>query len=116
MDLKVAIVGSRSLTADIGKFVPPDTTLLISGGARGIDRCVREFAKASGIPILEYLPEYEKYKGSAPILRNIEIVNAADLLIAFWDGKSKGTKFTIDRAQKLGKKVFVITRDDLYVK
>ncbi len=102
--MKVAIVGSRSLTADIGKFVPPDTTLLISGGARGIDRCVREFAKASGIPILEYLPEYEKYKGSAPILRNIEIVNAADLLIAFWDGKSKGTSLRRTGRKSLAKR------------
>lgn len=107
--MKVAVIGSRSLTvSNLGDYLPQDTTEIISGGAKGIDTCAREYALSHGIKLTEYLPEYEKYGRAAPLKRNITIIQNADLVLAFWDGKSKGTKFVIDNCKKLGVEVTVI--------
>lgn len=108
--MKVAVVGSRSLTVkDLGKYLPCGTTEIISGGARGVDTCAREYAKANGVKLTEYKPDYVKYGRAAPLKRNVTIIEGADLVLAFWDGKSRGTKFVIDNCRRLGKpvKVFV---------
>ena len=107
--MKVAVVGSRNLSVrDLGDYLPPETTEIISGGARGVDTSAREYANAHGIPITEILPDYKKYPGRiAPLKRNIEIIEKADLVLAFWDGESHGTKFVIDNCRKLGKRVIV---------
>lgn len=107
--MKVAVIGSRGLTVDnLGDYLPENTTEIISGGAKGIDACAKEYANANGIRLMEFLPEYEKYGKNAPLKRNITIIENADLVIAFWDGKSRGTKFVIDKCQALGKNLQVI--------
>ena len=55
--------------------------------------------------------EAQKYGKAAPLKRNITIIEYADLVLAFWDGKSRGTKFVIDQCKRLGVpvKVFVPT-------
>lgn len=80
-------------------------------GAKGIDTCAREYAVSNGIKLTEFLPEYEKYGRSAPLKRNITIIENADLVLAFWDGTSRGTKFVIDNCKSHGipVKVFVPT-------
>lgn len=101
--MKVAVIGSRGLIVnDLGKYLPEDTTEIISGGARGIDTCAREYALAHNIKLTEFLPEYEKYGRSAPLKRNITIIKNADIVLAFWDGISHGTKFVIDNCKKMG--------------
>lgn len=102
---KTAIVGSRNLNVNIENYIPPNTTLIISGGAKGIDKLAEYYANEHKIPIQTFLPNYETYGRAAPIVRNQEIVNACDTLVAIWDGKSKGTKSTIDFAIKSGKTV-----------
>ncbi|MBQ5318392.1 MAG: hypothetical protein J6K17_04805 [Oscillospiraceae bacterium] len=107
--MKVAVIGSRSLTiSNLGDYLPQDTTEIISGGAKGVDTCAKEYAFSHGIKIREYLPEYEKHGKAAPLKRNITIIQNADLVLAFWDGKSKGTKFVIDNCARLGVKVRVV--------
>ncbi len=107
--MKVAVIGSRGLTiTNLGDYLPHNTTEIISGGAKGVDACAREYALAHSIKITEYLPEYEKFGRVAPLKRNITIIQNADLVIAFWDGKSKGTKFVIDNCEKLGVEARVI--------
>ena len=65
--MKVAVIGSRGLTiSNLGDYLPCDTTEIISGGAKGVDTCARNYALSHGIKITEYLPEYEKY-GTRPI-------------------------------------------------
>ena len=83
-------------------------TEVISGGARGADTYAREFAIKYNLPLTEYLPEYDKYGKTAPLVRNKLIVENCDCLIAFWDGASKGTKFTLDYAKEKGKKVKIV--------
>ena len=111
--MKVAVIGSRGLTvAALGKYLPEDTTEIVSGGAKGVDTSAREYAQSHGIKLTEFLPEYDKYGRSAPLKRNITILESADVVLAFWDGQSHGTKFVIDNCKQRGiqVKVFVPTK------
>lgn len=83
--MKVAVIGSRGLKVeDLGKYLPADTTEIISGGAKGVDTCAREYALSHGIKLTEFKPNYARYgKNAAPLKRNITIIENADLVIAF---------------------------------
>lgn len=106
--MKVAVVGSRNLTVqDLEKYLPEGVTEIVSGGAKGIDTCARNYARANGLALMEFLPEYEKYGRGAPLRRNLQIIDYADAVVAFWDGKSSGTKYTIEQCQKKGKEVMI---------
>lgn len=108
--MKVAVVGSRNLTINnLGDYLPKDTTKIISGGARGIDRCARAYAKSHNIKLMEFLPEYERYGRSAPIKRNLQIIRYADMVLAFWDGKSNGTRFVIENCKNENVPIKVFT-------
>ena len=72
----------------------------MSGGAKGVDTSARKYAKEKGVKLTEFLPEYEKYGRSAPLKRNITIIEYADAVLAFGDGQSRGTKFVIDNCRK----------------
>ncbi len=107
--MKVALIGSRNLKkVDFNKYLPPDTTEIVSGGAKGIDTFAEEFAKKHHFPLKVFLPDYEKYGKFAPLKRNIQIIDYSDLIITFWDGKSKGTKFVIDNCNKKNKNIRII--------
>lgn len=107
--MRVAVIGSRGLIVnDLGKYLPEGTTEIVSGGARGIDQCAREYAITHGIKLTEFLPEYNKFGRSAPLKRNITIIQNSDMVIAFWDGRSHGTKFVIDKCRELGVKLVVV--------
>lgn len=101
---KIAIIGSRGLIInDLEKYLPEDITEIVSGGAKGIDTCAKEYALSHGIKLTEFLPEYERYGRAAPLKRNDKIVDYADVVLVFWDGKSRGTKYVINRCEKLEK-------------
>lgn len=111
--MKVAVIGSRNIhIIDLKKYLPGGTNEIISGGAKGVDLCAKFYAKQNNIPYTEYLPEYQKYGKAAPLRRNDKIVDAADLVLAFWDGKSKGTKYVIDKCNKIGKPIVVTVNPD----
>ncbi len=109
--MKVAVIGSRNLIVeDLGIYLPQGVSEIVSGGAKGIDSCAREYAKLNNIKLTEFLPEYKKYGKSAPLKRNLQIIDYADSVIAFWDGQSKGTKYVIDKCKKKNKKVTVFLK------
>ena len=103
--MKVAVIGSRGLTVinDLGKYLPEGTTEIVSGGARGIDTCARDYANAHDLKLTEFLPEYEKYGRTAPLKRNDTIIEYADTVLAFWDGESRGTAYVIRKCREMGK-------------
>ena len=101
--MKVAVIGSRGLAvSNLDQYLPPDTTEIVSGRARGVDTSARIYAQAHGLKLTEFLPEYGRYGRSAPLKRNISIIEYADLVLAFWDGHSRGTKFVIDNCKRMG--------------
>ena len=106
--MKVAVIGSRGLIVnDLGKYLPENTTEIVSGGAKGIDTCARDYALSHDLKLTEFLPEYSRYGRGAPLKRNLQIIEYADVVIAFWDRQSKGTKNVIENCKKLNVKVDV---------
>lgn len=100
--MKVAVIGSRDLSiSNLRDFLPEDVTEIVSGGARGVDTSAKRYAVQNNLSYREFLPEYEKYGRAAPLRRNIQIIEYADLVLAFWDGESPGTKFVIEKCKKM---------------
>lgn len=100
--MKLAVIGSRGfnnyplMEDHLSKYNP---THIVSGGAQGADKLAELYAVRHGIETIVYKPDWTVGR-HAGFLRNIQIVDSADCIIAFWDGKSKGTKHTIDYANK----------------
>ncbi len=110
--MRVAVIGSRdadeSVEALIRDNLPPYTTEIVSGGAKGVDEAARKVAAALGIPFREFLPDYDTYGKRAPLVRNDQIIDYADMVLAFWDGKSSGTKYVVASCLKRSKRVVYI--------
>ncbi len=101
--MKVAVIGSRDIyDVELGAFLPIATTEIVSGGARGVDACARRYARNHKLKLTEFLPDYDTYGRTAPLRRNDEIVRYADLVLAFWDGTSRGTRYVIRRCREEG--------------
>jgi len=112
--MKVAIIGSRNIVVkNFSPYLPKECVEIVSGGAVGIDRCAAEYAKATGLILTEFLPQYQRYGRGAPIVRNKQIVEYADYVLAFWDGTSKGTKSVIQLCERLGKSYRIILSEEL---
>lgn len=102
--MKVAVIGSRSITnIEIERYIPKGITMLITGGAIGVDRIAEKYADRMKIKKQIFLPDYERYGKSAPLMRDRLIVDNADIVIAIWDGVSGGTNYTIKYAERTGK-------------
>ena len=110
--MKVAVIGSRKLQVNnLEDYLPDGVTEIVSGGARGIDTCARRYARLHGIKLTEFLPDYRRYGRGAPLKRNLQIIEYADMVLAFWDGASRGTKFVIDQCKERGIPVKVLLMD-----
>ena len=108
-DMKLLVVGSREITNfDLSPYIPDGVDMIISGGANGIDKAAEKYADSHRISKIIIRPQYERYGRGAPLKRNQEMVDMADSVLVIWDGKSRGTKFTIDYAEKVGKRVTLI--------
>lgn len=111
--MKIAVIGSRTfdnyelLCKSLDTFYPK-ITQIISGGALGADSLAERFAKEQGISTLIFKPDWEKYGKVAGFIRNKDIVESADIVVAFWNGVSKGTFNSIDHAYKMKKSVIIV--------
>ncbi len=107
--MKLAIIGSRNLTVEnLDDYIPENVSEIVSGGAKGIDTCAREYAERKGIKLTEFLPDYSRYGRAAPLKRNEQIAEYADEALAFWDKKSRGTEYTLKCFKKLYKNVRIV--------
>ena len=110
--MRVAIIGSRSLSSLnldwLLSHIPPAASEIVSGGAAGVDEYARLAAQATGLPLREFLPDYERFGKQAPLRRNIEIIGYSDLVLAFWDGHSRGTIHVAGECVKRGVPVRLI--------
>jgi hypothetical protein len=80
---------------------------IVSGGARGADRLGEEYAEKRGLPIRRFPADWDAHGRRAGFLRNAQMARYADVLIAFWDGKSKGTQHMIGEASRNGLETFI---------
>jgi len=85
-------------------------TEVVSGGARGVDSYGEAWAKARGIAIKRFPADWSTHGKKAGFLRNVQMAEYADVLVAVWDGKSRGTRHMISAAlrRKLKVKVFIL--------
>lgn len=81
--------------------------IIVSGTAKGADKLGERYAKNKGFKIAPFPADWDKFGKSAGYKRNEQMALYSDVLIAFWDGSSKGTKHMIDLAKKHNLKVFV---------
>ena len=124
-ELRVIIAGSRdfndyellkksAIEIITKKTMLPDLTRIISGGARGADSLGERFANEMGLEISRFIPDWDGLGKRAGYVRNAEMAKFAveddndGMLIAFWDGQSRGTKHMIDLAKRYGLEVHVV--------
>lgn len=116
---KVIIAGSRDfcseehyklLEAQMDQLVLslglPDE--IVSGGARGADKLGERYASENGIGIARFVPDWDGLGKRAGFVRNQDMGNYGDTLVAFWDGQSKGTRHMIEFAIKRGLNVITV--------
>lgn len=97
--MKVAVVGSRAAGSEtydmILRQLPIGCSEIVSGGAGGVDLLAKRAARQLGLKYTCIRPNYSKYGRVAPLVRNNEIVDRADYVLAFWNGYSKGTRHAL---------------------
>ena len=99
--MKLLIAGSRSIKEyDIEKLIPEEVTLIITGGAMGIDAIAERYADKRGISKLVLRPQYKLYGKGAPLKRNEAMLEFCDAALVIWDGRSRGSRYTIGQAKK----------------
>jgi len=84
-----------------------EITEIVSGGAPGPDTAAVYIAQKGGIPYRVFHAQWNQHRRAAGIIRNRQMAEYADALIAVWDGESRGTKNMIETMKKMGKPVFV---------
>lgn len=93
---------------DIERYIPEDTTEIITGGTRGINKRVERWADKNRIPKLIIKPDYKQNGSAAVILVSETIVECADYVVCIWDGESEGTAHAISYAKQLGKPLHAV--------
>ncbi|MGI6031125.1 MAG: SLOG family protein [Eubacteriales bacterium] len=110
--MRIAIIGSRNTHGytleQLSQHIPDGCSMVLSGGAEGIDTLAREYAQQNGLAYQEFLPDYAQYGKAAPLHRNQQLVEASDYVLAFWDRRSRGTQQAIAHCLKAGIPVRII--------
>jgi hypothetical protein len=112
--MRTLVCGSRDFvdgplifkTLDVMK---PTITCVIAGGARGPDTIAVEWAKLRGVAYEIYPAQWGRNGKAAGFIRNREMIEVCEQVVAFWDGRSHGTKNTIQRAQSHNLPLFIMT-------
>ncbi len=107
--MKLMIAGSRNIKEfDLSQYISDDVDTIISGGADGIDALAEKYADEKRLSKIIIRPKYNIYGRGAPLKRNEEMIKMADKILVIWDGKSRGTLYTINYSKKIGKEIEII--------
>ena len=107
--MKLLIIGSRSITDfELSPYVSADVDTIISGGASGVDSLAEQYADLHHLSKYIMRPCYSLYGRYAPLKRNERMVDMADAVLIIWDGKSKGTQYTLNYTKKSNKQMQLI--------
>lgn len=121
--MKIAIIGSRTFNnyqllediIDQYKSVnQTHYTAVVSGGAKGADTLAERYAEKNNLKKIIYYPDWDRHGKQAGFLRNTTIIEDADIVFAFWDGYSRGTLDSINKAKQRNK--IIIITDFLKIK
>ena len=117
--MRVIIAGGRDFTnvnvmaetlnnlQDVDHVIEIEKLTLICGMARGADLTAYKLFSEVGLPVKMYPADWDQYGKSAGYIRNNKMADVADMLIAFWDGESRGTAHMINTMKQQHKPVFV---------
>ena len=107
--MKLLVAGSRGIEEfDLSTYIPQNTDVIITGGAKGIDTIAERYADEHRLSKIIIRPQYNLYGRAAPLKRNEIMIDMADFVLVVWDGVSRGTKYTIDYAVKKNKEMQII--------
>ena len=117
-DYRVIIAGSRSFSNYellrehclflLQEKMRAHRVIIVSGHAHGADTLGERFAQEQGLTVELHPAKWKALGKAAGIIRNAEMARASDALIAFWDGKSRGTAHMINFARRRGLEVSVV--------
>ena len=116
MSIKITVGGCRDFTDseyifkcldEYIKELRDEEIIIISGHCCGVDAIAEKYADEKGFKTMIFPAQWDKYGRAAGPVRNKQMVEASDAVIAFWDGKSLGTKSLIDLAKKSDKNLTV---------
>lgn len=116
--MKIVVAGSRTVTErDVHQAFAYCSWVnlaseIVSGTAKGADTFGENWARDKGVPTRRMPADWDKYGKKAGPIRNRQMAEVADGLIAIWDGRSRGTKSMIEFAKELGLRVAVFRTDD----
>lgn len=118
MKKKILIAGSREydnyeeaeavLDALVKDHVGECDIVILSGSCRGADMIGERYAEQHRFEIKRYPADWKRYGRAAGSIRNEEMVRAADMVICFWDGESRGSRSLIKSVERLGKEISVV--------
>ena len=118
--MKLAVIGSRSIDSTASLFSAldkykeeHDVLCLLVGGAKGADDFAARWGRANSVDTIVFRPYYmvdtqANFQVRHFFMRNKQIVDNADMVLAYWDGKSRGTRWGINYAVKRDKEVQVV--------
>ena len=89
-------------------FADAEDALILSGACRGADKIGERYAEMHGFELKRYPADRKRYGRGADPIRNEEMVRDADVIICFWDGKSRGSRNMIKCAERFGKKLYIV--------
>lgn len=118
--IRIAIVGSRlcvpreAVQIFVQQLCYEGKWQLVSGGAKGVDSYATDTARQVGVPVTEFIPNWEKDPYRAGNTRNTDIIGACDILVAFQYCGSSGTQDSIIKAKEAGKPVYVTSELDYW--
>ena len=122
--MKICVLGSSSITdkdlvyKTLDRFIIEHSLtspIFLVGGAKGVDELTKTYAKENNNVVIEFLPYHlldnrSIFTSKYFFIRNKQMIDNADCVIAFWDLTNKGTEYGIKLAQKKNLPYFIVKR------